>query len=495
MPKIIECIPNFSEGRDLTIIQALIAAVQSVPEVRLLDQTMDRDHHRSVLTFVGPPEPVGEAAYRLITIATRLIDLRKHHGEHPRVGATDVVPFVPIQDADMEDCIQLTRAIGQRVGTDLGIPVFLYEQAATHPDHVRLEKIRQGGLPGLAAKMASNPIWKPDFGPAALHQTAGAIAIGARQPLVAFNVNLNTADLSIARSVAKSIRQSNGGLPCLKAIGIALASRGLVQVAMNLTDYQVTSLQTAFQAVQRESAKQNVSIIGSELIGLVPQAALDQTAAESLHLERFDPAQILETRMAAARPHAPAQDQTVADFLAAVAGTKPTPAGGSVAALVGSLAAALGVMGARLSHQPEVQQQLMQLSHRLLVLVQADCEAYDKVCRAKKHPNGGDEKSIALATAIQKATTVPLEIAELACQAGFLIQSCLNTAKPVIHSDLTVALILTIAASKAGIHTARVNINTQLNHDLTDILRPQIIKVVQSLEELEGLCYTPPPIT
>ena len=297
MPQIIECIPNFSEGRNPAIVQALITAMKSVPNIWLLDHTLDRSHHRSVFTFAGQPEAVGEAVFRAIKVATELIDLRRHHGEHPRVGATDVVPFVPIQDVNMEECIQLARGIGQKVSADLGIPVFLYEKAATHPDHVKLENIRHGGLQRLASRMASDPTWAPDFGPKRLHETAGAVVIGARQPLIAFNVNLKTSDQTVAKAIAKTIRHSNGGLPCLKAIGIKLASRGIVQVAMNLTNYRVTSMHTAFQAVKNEASKRGVEIVGSELIGLVPQAALNQTAAASVQFERFDSAQVLETRI------------------------------------------------------------------------------------------------------------------------------------------------------------------------------------------------------
>ncbi|MFN3680805.1 MAG: glutamate formimidoyltransferase, partial [Nitrospira sp.] len=262
MRPLIECVPNFSEGRDRAIVESLAAAITSVADVRLLGYTMDPDHHRSVLTFVGPPEAVGEAAWRAIVKATELIDLRHHQGVHPRIGATDVVPFVPFQNSSMDDCVQLARRIGERVGTALNIPVFLYEEAASSTMRHKLETIRRGGLKGLASRMAQDQAWAPDFGPLHLHETAGAIAIGARQPLIAFNVNLATTALSIAQDIARSIRESNGGLPCLKAIGVPLTSRGLVQVAMNLTDYHVTSLSQAFHAVEIEAAKRGVEIAG-----------------------------------------------------------------------------------------------------------------------------------------------------------------------------------------------------------------------------------------
>lgn len=492
MNRIVECVPNFSEGRNPASVQALIAAVTSVSGVWLLDHTMDADHHRSVLTIAGTPEAVGEAMVRAVRAATTLIDLRRHDGVHPCVGATDVVPFIPIQGVTMEECVQLARRIGRQIGAELQIPVFLYEQAATNPGHVKLEAIRRGGLQGLAVRMESDPAWAPDFGPARLHETAGAMVIGARQPLIAFNVNLKTNDLAIAKAIAKTIRQSNGGLPCLKAVGVRLASRGMVQVAMNLTDYHVTPMHLAFQAVKTEAAKFRVDIAGSELIGLIPQDALDQAGAASLQLERFDPGQILEARIRAAISGCDENATALSDFLHAVAAAKPTPAGGSVAALVGALAASLGVMGARLGQRAEAQQQLIQLSERLHALVQADVEAYQGVARAGKISNERPERSSEMAAAMHKATEIPMKVAELACEAGFLMHSCLPSVKPAVRSDLTVGTIMAIAAAEAGLHTVHVNLKVQPNQQFKENMRSRIEKTTRSLEELKGLCYTPP---
>jgi glutamate formiminotransferase/glutamate formiminotransferase/formiminotetrahydrofolate cyclodeaminase len=243
---------------------------------------------------------VAEAAFQTIVAATTLIDLRLHRGVHPRIGATDVVPFIPIQGVPMEECVRLARRLGARVGAELGIPVFLYEEAATQPGRAGLEAVRKGGLEGLAARMGSDPAWRPDFGPVALHETAGALVTGARRPLIAFNVNLQSNDLQIAKAIANAVRQSSGGLACLKAIGVALASRGIVQVSMNLTDYQVTSIESAFLAVRTEAEKYGASIAGSELVGLVPRAALGPHTVQAVQLERFDPMQILEDKLAAA---------------------------------------------------------------------------------------------------------------------------------------------------------------------------------------------------
>ena len=236
MDRLVECIPNFSEGRDQGTIQALIHAVTSTTGVALLDYSMDADHHRSVLTFCGAPDTAVEAAFRAVRMATELIDLRTHAGVHPRIGASDVVPFIPLKGTTMQDCVQLAKRLGERVGRELGIPVFLYERAAVHADHVPLEAVRRGGLEGLAFRMESDPDWVPDFGPSRLHERAGAIAIGARPPLIAYHVNLRSTDVDQARSIASAVRHSNGGMPQLHAIGVELSSRGMVQVAMNLTD-------------------------------------------------------------------------------------------------------------------------------------------------------------------------------------------------------------------------------------------------------------------
>jgi len=503
--RIVECVPNFSEGRNQTTVRALVNAVESVPGVWLLDQTMDRDHHRSVLSFAGEPDAVAEAAFRAIRMATDLIDLRKHKGVHPRVGATDVVPFVPVHGTTMQDCIHLAKRLGQRVGTELEIPVFLYEQAATHRDHAPLESVRRGGLQGLAFRMASDPDWTPDFGPPHLHTTAGAMVIGARPPLIAFNVNLRSTDLALARSIAKDIRQSNGGLPHLKAIGVELASRRLVQVAMNLTDYIVTPLHVVFEAVRTRAAEQGVAVAGSEVIGLVPQAALVQAAAHSLVLEQFDSTQVLETRLESrllreSARHAPSREQepvdlqaqSLADFLDAVAAATPIPAGGTVAALVGALAASLGIMGARLSQQRGVEHRLSEIGQRLRELMQADGDAYQRFIRATRLAKTDRTRPAVLSSALHLATEIPLEIAEQATEAGALLHACLAEVKPRVRSDLTVGLVLAIAAADAGRHTVEENINIQHNQRLKSSILDRIEQMTNRLEELRGLCYTAP---
>jgi glutamate formiminotransferase/formiminotetrahydrofolate cyclodeaminase len=504
--RIVECVPNFSEGRNQTTVRALVNAVESVPGVWLLDHTMDRDHHRSVLSFAGEPDAVVEAAFRTIRVATDLIDLRKHKGVHPRVGATDVVPFVPLRGTTMQDCIHLAKRLGQWVGTELEIPVFLYEQAALHRDHAPLESVRRGGLQGLAFRMASDPDWTPDFGPFRLHKTAGALVIGARPPLIAFNVNLRSTDLSLARSIAKDIRQSNGGLPHLKAIGVELASRQMVQVAMNLTDYIITPLHVAFEAVRTLAATHGVEVAGSEVIGLVPQAALVQAAGHSLALEQFDSTQVLEMRLESrllgepVRPASSREQESVdwhaeslADFLDTVAAATPIPAGGTVAALVGALAASLGIMGARLSRQQGVEHRLNEIGLRLRELMQADSDAYQRYIQATKLAKTDRTRPAVLSSALHLATEIPLEIAELATKAGTLLHACAAGVKPRVRSDLTVGMVLAIAAADAGRHTVEENIKLQHNQRLKSSILDRVQQMTNRLEELRGSCYTALP--
>jgi len=503
MNRIVECIPNFSEGRNPAVIQALIDALVSVPGVRLLDHTSDYDHHRSVMTVAGAPEALEEAMFRAIRIATDLIDLRTHSGVHPRVGATDVVPFVPIGDLSMAECVQAAKRLGLRVGSELGIPVFLYERAASHTDHAPLESVRRGGLPGLSFRMTSDPDWTPDFGPAKLHETAGAIVIGARPPLIAFNVNLASTDLALARSIASAVRQSNGGLHHLKAIGVQLASRGLVQVAMNLTDYEVTPLHVAFAAVKAQAARHRVDLAGTEIVGLVPQAAITETAREMLGLERLQPSQMLEARIdAVMAPSATPQTSIgsregfflspLSKFLEAVSAPTAVPAGGAVAALTGALASALGVMAARLSRQSSAEHRLHEIVLRLSRLLEADGQAYNTFVAAARRPAGDPQRPVAVSSALHVATEIPLEMAERSVEAATLLAACLPVVKSRLRSDVQVGLILAIAAAEASIHTTKENLKVQPNQQLRDAIALKVQEVSENLEELWALCYTPP---
>lgn len=273
---IVECVPNFSEGRNREVVDALARAVEEAPGVVLLDRHMDPDHNRSVLTFAGQPDSVVKAAVRAVGVAVERIDLSLHQGVHPRIGAADVVPFVPVEGVRLEDCAALARRAGKEIWRRFRVPVYFYEAAAQRPDRVRLECIRRGQFEGLRASVLADPDRRPDIGGPELHPTAGAVAVGARKFLIAYNVNLATADLEVARRIARKIRESSGGLPCVKAMGVPLVSKGLVQVSMNLTDYERTPIAVAYEAVRREAEREGVEIAGTEIIGLTPQALLDR---------------------------------------------------------------------------------------------------------------------------------------------------------------------------------------------------------------------------
>lgn len=297
MPEIIECVPNFSEGRRKEVVDAITAAIAGVHGVRVLDQEMDADHNRCVITFIGDRRAVAEAAFAGAGKAVELIDMTQHHGEHPRIGALDVLPFVPVSGVTMEDCVAIARAVGQRIADELGVPVYLYEAAATRPDRRALPEVRRGEYEGLKVEIETNPDRRPDFGPPKMHPTAGATVVGARPILIACNVNLGTRDVAVAKRIAKAIRESDGGLPAVRAKGFELADRGLVQVSMNLIDYHTTSPVRVFEEIRALAAKEGVSIVESEIIGLIPLDPLMEAAGAFLKLTNFQRSQILETRL------------------------------------------------------------------------------------------------------------------------------------------------------------------------------------------------------
>ena len=296
MAKVIECIPNVSEGRRADVVESMAAAVRGVAGVRLLDYSSDPSHNRSVFTFAGDAAGVTAAVLAVYGRAIPAIDLRTHKGEHPRLGAVDVVPFVPIEGVTMSDCVALAKNVGAEVAARFGVPVYLYEEASNNPARKNLEDIRRGEFEGLAAKMA-DPQWKPDFGPAVPHASAGASIIGARMPLIAYNINLNTNRLDVAKKIAAAIRQSSGGFRFVKAAGFELKDRGIVQVSMNLTNYEKTPIFRVFETVKREAERYGVSILESEIVGLVPSAALNAAAEFYLQIAGFNPEQVLENKL------------------------------------------------------------------------------------------------------------------------------------------------------------------------------------------------------
>ncbi len=296
--KLVECVPNFSEGRDAKTLDDIVGAMTAVDGVRLLDKEMDADHNRAVVTIIGGPEAVLEGAFRGIERASQLLDLTKHEGEHPRMGATDVCPFVPVKGVTMDDCVELAQKLGERVGRELEIPVFLYEAAATRPARENLAKVRKGQFEGLRDEIGTNPAKDPDYGPKKIHPTAGAIAIGARPFLVAYNINLDSSDVSIAKRIANSIRHARGGFRYVKAMGFVIKDRGIVQVSINMVNYKGSPLFRVFETVKREAARYGVNVVGSEIVGLVPAEALIACADFYLQLEDFKSEQVLENLLA-----------------------------------------------------------------------------------------------------------------------------------------------------------------------------------------------------
>lgn len=521
MDQLVECIPNFSEGRQTDTVQALVMAIRAVPNVFLLDEEMDADHHRSVLTFAGAPDAVAEAAFQCTRIATDRIDLRHHQGGHPRIGATDVIPFVPIRDVTMEHCVDVARRLGERIGRELHIPVFFYERAASRPERTNLEAIRRGGLEGLAARMGADPAWASDFGPSRLHPSAGATVVGARPPLIAYNVNLRTQDLGIAKGIAKTVRFSSGGLPSVKAIGVELAARRLVQVSMNLTNYEETPIHVAFEAVRHEAEQLGVQIAGSEVIGLVPQQALLHAAEASLQLEGFDRSQVLETRLemimsrevASERPQghlSPDLSESLSSFLAALSDGTPTPGGGSVAALAGALAASLGIMACRigppsqkgssertgesepprgLARELEAKEHRLQsLAAELKTLVQADAEAYAGVVQAYRRAKNDPGRPAAISEHLRTATLVPLQTTELARDVAIQLLELRQKTKPSVSSDLKVGLLMSLSAMEGGLENVNANVKQMKGQLLEPEIADRIRLVEQSLVELRRLC-------
>lgn len=296
MARLVQCVPNFSEGRNKEIIESIVNEIKEVEEVKLLDYSMDKDHNRTVVTFIGEPQKVVEAAFRCAKKAAELIDMRSHHGEHPRMGATDVIPLIPISDVTMEECVELSKTLGERLGEELNISVYLYEKSASTPLRENLADVRRGQYEGMAEKLQQEQ-WKPDFGPVVLNEKAGVTAVGARMPLVAFNVNLGTSDMAIGRNIAKVVRAKGGGFAYCKALAIEIKERNIVQISMNMVDYTMTSLFRVFDFIEREAKRYGVNVIGSEIIGLVPMDALIDVADYYLRLENFQRSQILEKRI------------------------------------------------------------------------------------------------------------------------------------------------------------------------------------------------------
>jgi len=459
---LVECVPNFSEGRDPATIDALRAAITAVPGAQLLDVQSDTAHNRSVFTFVAPPAAAVAAAFAAMRVARERIDLTRHSGEHPRMGATDVVPFVPVAGVTMEECVQLARQLGERAGKELQIPVFLYARAATRVERERLPDIRKGEFEALRERTL-----EPDFGPPRVHPTAGATAIGARPFLVAFNVYLDTQEIAVAKEIAKQIRTSSGGLPGVQASGFIVD--GLAQVSMNLLDIDITSPAVVFNAIKARAEKQGVGVQYSEIVGLLPERALVGAAESLLRLSNAGD-HILETKIRAALPAAvPTAGPSLDGWIDELAGGAPTPGGGSAAALAGTLAAALVAMVARLTvgkkayaavaaQSREILAEAEQLRGELRRLVDEDAAAYEGVSRAYKIPKADAGRAQAIDDALLAAARPPAEVVKRGRRLLALAQTIEQIGNKNAVSDARVAGML----AKTAIDGATENVNANL---------------------------------
>ncbi len=472
---LVECVPNFSEGRDPAKVDAIIEAMK-IPGVYLLDREMDSDHNRCVITLVGERDAIQEAAIRGVGKAAELIDLTKHQGAHPRMGAADVVPFIPIDGVTVEDCVAMARHVGAEIAKRFQIPVYLYEAAAATPERQNLENIRRGQFEGIRADIATNPGRKPDFGEPRVHPTAGATVVGARKFLIAYNVFLNTPDVDIAKKIAKAVRFSNGGLRFVKGAGFLV--RGLAQVSMNLTDFEQTPIHRVFEYVKREAARYGVIPVSSEIVGLIPKKALEQAAEWFLQVENFDSSLILENRLTAVMGGKMAIGGLragVEPFIEQLAAPTATPGGGSAAAASGAMAAGLASMVASMSRGKKAYVQyesqlseaiarLSQLREELKSAIDADAESYNLVMKAYKSARSPNDDAAdgdaAISAALKQATSVPLGVAEKVVEVAEIAAKLKPITNPNMKSDLTTAIALAKAALEGALANVDINLDS-----------------------------------
>ena len=471
MATLVECVPNFSEGRDKARVDAIVAAMK-MDGVYLLDREMDADHNRCVITLVGDREAIQEAAIRGVGKAAELIDLTKHRGAHPRMGAADVVPFIPIEGVTIEDCVAMARHVGAEIWKRHQIPVYLYEAAATSPERLNLENIRRGQFEGIREEIGTNPARKPDFGEARVHPTAGATAVGARKALIAYNVFLNTPDVDMAKKVAKAVRFSSGGLRYVKGAGFLV--RGLAQVSMNLTDFEQTPIHRVFEFVKREAARYGVAPVSSEIVGLIPKKALEMAAEWFLQVENFDSSLILENRLISVM-----EGKTVAGglragvepFVEQLAAPTATPGGGSAAAASGAMAAGLATMVASMSRGKKAYGQyerelsdaigrLTQLREELKAAIDADAESYNAVMKAYKQAKTAADGDAVITAALRQATAVPLSVAKRAREVAEIAKKLIPMTNPNMKSDLTTSVALARAAVEGAMANVEINLES-----------------------------------
>ena len=489
MSTLVECVPNFSEGRDKGKVDAIVEAMK-MPGVYLLDREMDSDHNRCVITLVGEREAIQEAAICGVGKAAELIDLNTHSGAHPRMGAADVVPFIPINGVTIEDCVAMANHVGEEIWKRYQIPVYLYEAAARGPERQGLENIRRGQFEGIRAEIATNPARRPDIGEPRVHPTAGATVVGARKFLIAYNVFLNTPDVDVAKKVAKAVRFSSGGMRFVKGAGFLV--RGLAQVSMNLTDFEQTPIHRVFEMVKREAARYGVTPISSEIVGLIPKKALEDAAEWFLQVENFDSSLILENRLAAVmggRMAVGGLRAGIEPFIEQLAASTATPGGGSASAAAAAMAAGLATMVAAMSRGKKAYLQyesqlsaaiarLTPLREELKAAVDADAQSYDSVMKAYKAARStADEKSgeALIEAALKEATSVPLSVAEKAHEIAGIAKSLEPITNPNMKSDLVTALALAHAALTGAMANVEINLTSLRDQSFAEQVRRRTV--------------------
>jgi glutamate formiminotransferase/formiminotetrahydrofolate cyclodeaminase len=491
MSSLVECVPNFSEGRDTALVEAIIAAMK-IDGVYLLDKEMDADHNRCVITLAGDRDAIAEAAIRGVGKAAELIDLTQHQGAHPRIGAADVVPFIPIEGVTLEDCVAIARHVGAEIWKRYGVPIYLYEAAATRPERQNLENIRRGQFEGLRTEVVTNLERRPDFGNAALHATAGATVVGARKPLIAYNVYLNTSDVEIAKKIGKAVRFSSGGLRYVKGMGVLV--RGLAQVSMNLTDFEQTPIARVFEFVKREAARYGVMPVSSEIVGLIPKRALEEAAEWFLQIENFDSSLILENRLATVTGGKVAVGGIrpgVEPFIEQLAAPTATPGGGSASAAAGAMAAALGGMVAGMSRGKKAYQQyereltdamahLNRLREELKASIELDAASYSQVMKAYKDaktsaPEVGERM---ISDALKNATRVPLGVA----QKSHEVREVVELLKPITSKNMWSDLAVASSLARTGIEGGLANVEINLQELKDETFKAEMLGAVSRIK-------------
>ena len=497
MAKLVECVPNFSEGRRPEVIKAICEAITSVEGVTLLDHEMDPDHNRAVVTFVCHPDLAVEAAFKGYQKAAELIDMQTHQGEHPRMGACDVCPFIPLSDMTIEDAIELANRLGKRVGEELKIPVYLYEDAATSSKRKNLAKVRRGEYEGIRDTIETDPARKPDYGPSKMNLKSGSTAIGVRFPLVAFNVYLGTNQKWIADNIADAIRSLRGGYRFVKALGFEIKERNQVQISMNLVNYTKTPIFRVFETIKSEAARYGVSVTSSEIIGLVPNGAMLDVADWYLRLENFSKEQVLEEKLASVGGGTAVSD----DFYNEVASSSPAPGGGSVAASAGALGAALSAMVCRLTvgkkKYAEVKDELIEIRDRadqLLVelrkLIDTDKEAFDKVMEAFALPKSTDEETAVRDRAVQEAnkgaSEVPLTVMKKSLEILELSRTVAAKGNENSITDAGVAALMARAAVEGAGYNVRINLTSIADESFVAKKKDEVTDILNRAEKLAG---------